>query len=98
MQQDLWILALRNELTQVNLQLSSLRLDASIGPEKDKKTYFDLYKSLHEKYVYLKTKRAEEWTFKEYLLHMERENVRFNFVVKVNKVSSLKLLYYMISV
>ena len=85
MQQDLWILALTDELTQVNLQLSSLRLDASIGPEKDKKTYFDLYKSLHEKYVYLKTKRAEEYTFKEYLLHMERENVRFIFLLKLTK-------------
>ena len=85
MQQDLWILALRNELTQVNLQLSSLRLDASIGPEKDKKTYFDLYKSLHEKYVYLKTKRAEEYTFKEYLLHMERETYVLILLLKLTK-------------
>ena len=59
--------------------------DACIGPEKDKQTYFDLYKSLHEKYVYLKTKRAEEWTFTEYLLHMERENVRFNFLLNLTK-------------
>ena len=66
---------MRDELTHLNFALTSSRLDASLGSDTAKPTYFELYKSLQEKYVYVKTKRAKEWTTQNILLHIEREKV-----------------------
>ena len=62
----------------MNLQVSGLRLDAAMGVDKEKVTYFELYKTLHLKYVHVKAKRAEEWTTREILLHEERKKVRYD--------------------
>ena len=75
---DLWCASLRTELDTLNLQVSGLRLDAAMGVDKEKVTYFELYKTLHMKYVHVKAKRAEEWTTREILLHEERKKVRYD--------------------
>ena len=59
----------------MNFALSSLRIGQSMKCDAKKATYFQLYKALHEKYIYVKTKRAEEWTSRGIELHIEREKV-----------------------
>ena len=79
----MWCFALRDELTKLNLEVSCLKLDASMGSDKEKLTYFKLYKKLHEKYLFVKAKRREEWTTREILLHEERKIVSLR--VQLNK-------------
>ena len=71
----MWCFALRDELTKLNLEVSCLKLDASMGSDKEKLSYFKLYRNLHEKYLFVKAKRREEWTTREILLHEERKTV-----------------------
>ena len=77
----MWCFALRDELTKLNLEVSCLKLDASMGIDKEKLTYFKLYKNLHEKYLFVKAKRREEWT-REILLHEERKTVSSSLSLK----------------
>ena len=78
----MWCFALRDELTKFNLEVSCLKLNASMGSDKEKLSYFKLYRNLHEKYLFVKEKRREEWTTREVRLHEERKTVSLRLPFK----------------
>ena len=69
------IAGLETQVKELNLQLSSLRIDKCMGIVGEKKTYVDTYKELHDKYVAVKVRRFQEHWSRSIELFRAKEEV-----------------------